>query len=151
MQLKLTREQKVAARFLRGYTLVGDRLESGIVALGRAKAAQESLGSADGAMGLSGAYHDKILDSIIRMDAAVDEIGRMTEGYAGQFREIEGVVSEVQRRDEQSGKVLRLTYINGMTAEQIADREGVSKKTVYECLRNGLDATFDLISSDVVG
>lgn len=152
MRLTLTREQKVASRFLRGFGLVGDRLESSIVGLERAKAAQDSLGSASDGLGLSGGDHDKILNSIIRMEEALDEIGQMTETFSEQFKEIEDFISEVQRRDEQAGKALRLTYINGLSADQIADREdvGCSKKTVYEHLRRGLDVAFDLLSRDGV-
>lgn len=150
MRLNLTREQKVAARFLRGFGLVGDRLESSIVGLERAKAAQDSLGSASEGLGLSGGDHDKILNSIIRMDEALDEIGQMTNTFSDQFKEIEAFISEVQRRDDAAGKVLRLTYINGLSADQIADREdmGCSKKTVYEHMRRGLDLSFVLLSED---
>ena len=152
MRLNLTREQKIAARFLRGFRLVGDRLESSIVGLERAKAAQDSLGSADEGLGLSGGDHDKILNSIIRMDKALDEIEQMAQTFSGQFREIEDFISEVQRRDDAAGRVLRLTYINGLSADQIADREEMccSKKTVYEHLRRGLDVAFDLLSRDGV-
>lgn len=148
MRLKLTREQKVADRFMRGFDMVQDRIESSLIGLESAESARSSITSSIEAMGLSGSHHDKMTESLVRMDKAVDDLSDLAERFTKEFTEIEDFVSEVQRADEAAGKILRLTYINRLTVEQIVERDDVdcSKKTVYEHLKRGLDLAFDLLS-----
>lgn len=148
MRLKLTREQKVADRFLRGFDMVQDRLESSLIGLENAESARMSITASLDAMALSGSQHDKMADALERMEKAVDDLSEASERYTCQFADVEEFVSEVQRRDEQAGRVLRYVYINRMRVEQIIKRDetAYSKKTIYEHWKRGLDVAFDLLS-----
>jgi len=146
--LKLTREQRIADRFLRGFDIIEDRLESSLIGLESAESARSSITSSIDAMGLSGSQRDKMAESLIRMDKAVDDVSGLTERFASQFIEIEDFISEVQRRDPMAGKVLRLAYINRLSVDEITQRDDTaySRKTVYDYLKRGLDVAFDLLT-----
>lgn len=148
MRLKLTREQKVADRALNGYALVRDRLESNLVGLEMAESAQTSITSSMGELSLGGDNRDKLGDALVRVDEAVERISNTVERFAREFEDTEELVSEIQRRDEMAGKVIRLRYINGFPVEKIAEADGIdcSRKNVYEYLKRGLDITFDILS-----
>ena len=150
MKLKLTREQKIADRFLRSFDMVGERLESSIAGLEAAESAQKSITSSIGAMGFGGTNHDKMCDSLARIDKAVDDINEYAGRFSDSFMEIETFISEVQRIDIQAGRVLRLTYIQKLTVKEITQRDetAYSKKSVYEQLKRGLDIAFDLLAKE---
>ena len=148
MRLKLTREQKIAAKFLRGYVMIPDRMESYLSALESAETMRESLGSTTEALGRGGGGGDKMAVALVRIEEAEEGIRRMAETFGDQLAEIEAFISEVQRRDAMAGKALRLAYIKGLSAEEIADggELGRSRKTVYDYLRRGLDIAFEMLS-----
>lgn len=150
MKLKLTREQKIADRFLRSFDMVGERLESSIAGLEAAESAQKSITSSIGAMGFGGTNHDKMCDSLARIDKAIDDINEYAGRFSDSFMEIETFISEVQRIDIQAGCVLRLTYIQKLTVKEITQRDETvySKKSVYEQLKRGLDIAFDLLAKE---
>lgn len=150
MKLKLTREQKIADRFLRSFDMVGERLESSIAGLEAAESAQKSITSSIGAMGFGGTNHDKMCDSLARIDKAIDDINEYAGRFPDSFMEIETFISEVQRIDIQAGRVLRLTYIQKLTVKEITQRDetAYSKKSVYEQLKRGLDIAFDLLAKE---
>lgn len=150
MKLKLTREQKIADRFLRSFDMVGERLESSIAGLEAAESAQKSITSSIGAMGFGGTNHDKMCDSLARIDKAIDDINEYAGRFSDSFMEIETFISEVQRIDIQAGRVLRLTYIQKLTVKEITQRDETtySKKSVYEQLKRGLDIAFDLLAKE---
>lgn len=150
MKLKLTREQKIADRFLRSFDMVGERLESSIAGLEAAESAQKSITSSIGAMGFGGTNHDKMCDSLARIDKAIDDINEYAGRFSDSFMEIETFISEVQRIDIQAGRVLRLTYIQKLTVKEITQRDetAYSKKSVYEQLKRGLDIAFDLLANE---
>lgn len=146
-RMKLTREQKVAHRFLSAFDMVDDRLSSSLLALERAESARSSItGSIEG-MGLSGSQGDKMCAALIRIDESIDDIQKMSDGYAEQFHEVEDFISEVQRIDQQAGKVLRHVYINGISVKEVADEDDMqcTKKTIYEHLKRGLGIAFELL------
>lgn len=150
MRLKLTKEQRIADKFLRAYDLVDDRLDSSLAGLERAESARSSITGSIEAMGLSGMQSDKMCESLARIDKAVNDIAELSSLFSDNFREIESFVTEVQRIDRQAGKVLRLTYINRLPAKQVAENEEVccSKKTVYELWKRGLDIAFELLARE---
>lgn len=150
MKLKLTREQKIADRFLRSFDMVGERFESSIAGLEAAESAQKSITSSIGAMGFGGTNHDKMCDSLARIDKAIDDINEYAGRFSDSFMEIETFISEVQRIDVQAGRVLRLTYIQKLTVKEITQRDetAYSKKSVYEQLKRGLDIAFDLLAKE---
>lgn len=150
MKLKLTREQKIADRFLRSFDMVGERLESSIAGLEAAESAQKSITSSIGAMGFGGTNHDKMCDSLARIDKAIGDINEYAGRFSDSFMEIETFISEVQRIDVQAGRVLRLTYIQKLTVKEITQRDetAYSKKSVYEQLKRGLDIAFDLLAKE---
>lgn len=150
MRLKLTREQKIADAFLRAYDLVDDRLDSSLVGLERAESARTSITGSIEAMGLSGTQSDKMCESLAKIDKAVSDISELSGLFSDSFREIESFITDVQRIDGPAGKVLRLTYINRLSAKQVAENDEVccSKKTVYELLKRGLDIAFDLLARE---
>lgn len=150
MKLKLTREQKIADRFLRSFDMVGERLESSIAGLEAAESAQKSITSSIGAMGFGGTNRDKMCDSLARIDKAIDDINEYAGRFSDSFMEIETFISEVQRIDVQAGRVLRLTYIQKLTVKEITQRDetAYSKKSVYEQLKRGLDIAFDLLAKE---
>lgn len=150
MKLKFTREQKIADRFLRSFDMVGERLESSIAGLEAAESAQKSITSSIGAMGFGGTNHDKMCDSLARIDKAIDDINEYAGRFSDSFMEIETFISEVQRIDIQAGRVLRLTYIQKLTVKEITQRDetAYSKKSVYEQLKRGLDIAFDLLAKE---
>lgn len=148
MRMKLTREQKVAHRFLSSFDMVDDRLSSSLLALERAESARNSItGSIDG-MRLSGCQSDKMCNALVRMDESIADIQRMSDGYSEQFREIEEFISEVQRIDKRAGKTLRLVYIDGVSVREAAEDEDIqcTKKTAYEYLKRGLEIAFKLLA-----
>ena len=105
MRMTLTREQKIAHRFLSSFDMVDDRLSSSLLALERAESARSSItGSIEG-MGLSGSQGDKMCNALIRIDESIEDIQRMADGYSEQFKEVEDFISEVQRIDQQAGDV----------------------------------------------
>lgn len=150
MKLKLTIEQKIADRFLRSFDMVGERLESSIAGLEAAESAQKSITSSIGAMGFGGTNHDKMCDSLARIDKAIDDINEYAGRFSDSFMEIETFISEVQQIDLQAGRVLRLTYIQKLTVKEITQRDetAYSKKSVYEQLKRGLDIAFDLLAKE---
>lgn len=150
MKLKLTREQKIADRFLRSFDMVGERLESSIAGLEAAESAQKSITSSIGAMGFGGTNHDKMCDSLARIDKAIDDINEYAGRFSDSFMEIETFISEVQQIDIQAGRVLRLTYIQKLTVKEITQRDetAYSKKSIYEQLKRGLDIAFDLLAKE---
>lgn len=148
MRLKLSREQKIAHRFLSSFHMVADRMDSSIECLERAESARTSISASIGAMSFSGEQYDKMLNAMLRMDSAIDEIGELADGYSEQFKEVEGYVSAVQRIDPQAGKALRKVYIEGLSVKEAAADEECAKKTVYEYLKKGLDLTFILLSRE---
>lgn len=150
MKLKLTREQKIADRFLRSFDMIGERLESSIAGLEAAESAQKSITSSIGAMGFGGTNHDKMCDSLARIDKAIDDINEYAGRFSDSFMEIETFISEVQQIDIQAGRVLRLTYIQKLTVKEITQRDetAYSKKSVYEQLKRGLDIAFDLLAKE---
>ena len=93
MKLKLTREQKIADRFLRSFDMVGERLESSIAGLEAAESAQKSITSSIGAMGFGGTNHDKMCDSLARIDKAIDDINEYAGRFSDSFMEIETFIS----------------------------------------------------------
>lgn len=150
MKLKLTREQKIADRFLRTFDIVGERLESSISGLEAAESAQKSITSSIGAMGFGGANRDKMCDSLARIDKAIDDINEYAGKFSDSFMEIETFISEVQRIDPKAGRVLRLTYIQKLSVREITQRDetAYSKKSVYEQLKRGLDIAFELLAKE---
>jgi len=84
------------------------------------------------------------------MDEAVETLSHMAERFIGDFRDVEELISEVQRQDGNAGQVLRFVYINRLTVEQITKRDKTrySKKTIYEYWKRGLDLAFDLLSEE---
>ena len=149
-RLVLTREQKAADRFLRSFDMVEDRLESSIVGLEKAESALYSITSSIDSMSVGGDNHDKMAESLERMDDAVETLSHMAERFIGDFRDVEELISEVQRQDGNAGQVLRFVYINRLTVEQITKRDETrySKKTIYEYWKRGLDLAFDLLSEE---
>ncbi|MEG0790965.1 MAG: DUF1492 domain-containing protein [Gordonibacter sp.] len=145
MRMKLSREQKIVDRFLRTYDMVESRLGTNLAGLERAESARSSITGSIEAMSLSGGQRDKLAESLVTIDAAVDEISACADLFAANFREIEGFVSEVQRIDCQAGKVLRYVYLEQMTASDVAERVGYSRRNVYTLLKRGLDIAFDLL------
>lgn len=150
MKLKLTREQKIADRYLRSYDIVGERLESSIAGLEAAESAQNSITSSIGAMGFGGVNRDKMCDSLARIDKAVDDIKEYAGRFSDSFKEIEEFISEIQRMDVKAGRVLRLTYIQKLSVKEITQRDetAYSKKSVYEQLKRGLDIAFELLAKE---
>lgn len=148
MRLSLTREQKVADRYLRSYTIIPDRLESHLAALERGAVMRDSIGSTANAIGHGSGVGDKIAAALAAVEDAEDRILKAARTFGAQMIDVEAFVSEVQRRDRMAGKAIRLVYINGMSADEIADdgRLGCSRKTVYELVRRGLDIAFALLS-----
>ena len=128
MRLKLSREQKIAHRFLSSFHMVADRMDSSIECLERAESARTSISASIGAMSFSGEQHDKMLNAMLRMDSAIDEIGELADGYSEQFKEVEGYVSAVQRIDPQAGKALRKVYIEGLSAQGGGGRRGLRQE-----------------------
>lgn len=146
----MTREQKIAHRFLSSFDMVDDRLSSSLLALERAESARSSItGSIEG-MGLSGSQGDKMCNALIRIDESIEDIQRMADGYSEQFKEVEDFISEVQRIDQQAGKVLRHVYIDCLSVKEVADEDDMqcAKKTVYEHLKRGLGLAFMLLSRE---
>ena len=150
MKKKLTREQRIADGILRGFDIVESRLESSLVGLERAESARSSITSSIDAMGLCGGHRDKMAEALIRIDESIDDISCMVERFADEFAEIEEFITEIQRRDPVAGKILRLTYIDRLTVEEITMRDDTrySKKTIYEYLKRGLDAAYDLLMEE---
>lgn len=150
MKLKLTREQKVAHRFLRAFDMVDDRLSSSLIALEKAESAQSSITSSLDGMSLSGSNNDKMCSALVRIEQSIDDIEKHSGEFANQFIEIENFISEVQRKDVSAGKTLRAIYIHGASVKDVSDSEDMacSKKTVYEYLKRGLDISFDLLSQE---
>lgn len=148
MRLNLTREQKIADRYLRSYIIVPDRIESHLSALERGVIMRDSTGATAEALGRGRGNGDKISAALAAIDEAETGILREARRFGDEFAEVEAFVSEVQRRDRMAGKALRMAYIEGMTADGIADSGelGCSRKTVYELMRRGLDISFDLLS-----
>lgn len=151
MRMKLTREQKVAHRFLSSFDVVDSRLSSSLIALERAESARSSItGSIEG-MGLSGSQGDKMCNALVRIEESIDDIRNLSDGYADQFKEVEDFISEVQRINQQAGKVLRHVYIDCISVKEVADRDDMqcTKKTVYEHLKRGLEIAFTLLTDEV--
>ena len=148
MRMKLTREQKVADRYLRLYDMIESRLDSSLVGLERAESAQSSITGSIEAMGFGGAKEDKMLKALARIEDAVSDIESLSRDLSASFLQIERFVSSIQRIDSQAGKVVRLTYINRRSAKEIAETNDFrcSKKTVYELLKRGLDVGFELLA-----
>lgn len=146
--MALTREQRIAHRYLCSFGMTGDRLESALAGLERAESARSSITGSIGSMGLSGGQSDKMCDALARIDGCISEIGRLTDTFSDQFREVEDFVTEVQRTDPMAGRCLRCVYIEGATASDAAAKLGCSKKTVYEYVKRGLDAAFDILAGD---
>lgn len=146
-RLTLTREQKVADRFLRGFDMIEDRLESSLVGLENAESARTSITSSIDSMSLGGGHRDKMAESLVRMDEAVESLSNMAERFIEQFKDVEELISDVQRIDAQAGKVLRLTYIDRLTAKEIGKRDDMaySKTMIYVFLKRGLDLAYKLL------
>ena len=89
-------------------------------------------------------------NAIIRIDESIEDIQRMADGYSEQFKEVEDFISEVQRIDQQAGKVLRHVYIDCLSVKEVADEDDMqcTKKTVYEHLKRGLGLAFMLLSRE---
>ena len=147
MRMKLTREQKVAHRFLASFDMVDDRLSSSLLVLERAESARSSISSSLEGMGFSGNQGDKMCDALVRIDESIGDIQKMADAYSAQFREVEDFVSEIQRIDQQAGKVLRYVYVDKRSIKEIAAEEDIhcAKKTVYEHLKRGLGIAFGLL------
>lgn len=143
--MKLSREQKIVDRFLRTYDMVESRLGTNLAGLERAESARSSITGSIEAMSLSGGQRDKMAESLAFMDDAVEEISACAENFSANLREIEEFISEVQRGDGQAGKVLRCVYLEQMTAPEVADVVGYSRRNVYTLLKRGLDMAFDLL------
>lgn len=150
MKLKLTREQKIADRFLRSFDMVAERLDSCLIGLQTAESAQNSITSSIGAMSFGSVNRDKMCDNQARIDQSVSDIGKYSEMIGDTFMELETFISEVQRIDPQAGRVLRLTYINRLSVKDITQRgeTAYSKKSIYEHLKRGLDVAFDLLANE---
>lgn len=146
MNQRLTREQKVAHRFLSSYALIGDRLESAVDCIARAEARKASISASISALSMGGSDPgNKMLNAIVSLDRAVDDLQALADTFAGQYRDVEELVSEVQRSDPQAGRALRLVYINGLEAKDVADAEHFAKKTVYGQLKQGLDLAYSIL------
>ena len=142
----LTREQKVAHRFLSAYSLLGERIESSVDCLVKAEAAKTSISASMDAISTGGASNgNRMLNAMLRMDDAIEEIERLSGSFSEQFRDVEEAVSSVQRMDPQAGRALRLVYIKGMDVGEAAEADHFSKKTVYAYLKQGLDLTYALL------
>lgn len=151
MRMKMTREQKVAHRFLSSFDMVDSRISSSLIALERAESARSSItGSIEG-MGLSGSQGDKMCNALVRIEESIDDIRSLSDVYAAQFKEIEDFISDVQRIDQQAGKVLRHIYIDRISVKEVADEDDMqcTKKTVYEHLKRGLEIAFALLAKEV--
>lgn len=144
-RMKLSREQRIVDRFLRTYDMVESRLGTNLAGLERAESARSSITGSIEAMSLSGGQRDKLAESLVTIDAAVEEISECAGMLAANFQEIEGFVSEVQRMDAQAGKVLRYVYLEQMTAPEVAERVGYSRRNVYTLLKRGLDIAFEML------
>lgn len=146
MNQRLTREQKVAHRFLSSYALIGDRLESAVDCIARAEARKASISASISALSMGGSDPgNKMLNAMLSLDRAVEDLQRLSEMFEGQYRDVEEVVTEVQRADPQAGRALRLVYINGLEAKDVADSEHFAKKTVYGQLKQGLDLAYSIL------
>ena len=146
MNQRLTREQKVAHRFLSSYALIGDRLESAVDCIARAEARKASISASISALSMGGSDPgNKMLNAMLSLDRAVEDLQRLSEMFAGQYRDVEEVVTEVQRADPQAGRALRLVYITGLEAKDVADSEHFAKKTVYGQLKQGLDLAYSIL------
>lgn len=148
MRMALTREQKVAHRYLSAFGIVSDRIDSTLACLERAESARSSITGSIGSMGLSGGQSDKMCDSLVRIDQCISDVERLSGVLGDQFREVEAFVTEVQRIDPMAGRCLRCVYIDGASASDASDKLGCSKKTVYEYLKKGLDAAFDILAGE---
>lgn len=150
MRMALTSEQKAADRVLRSYDLVQSRLESSLYGLEKAESAITSITSSLDALSVGSSNNDKLLSSLICLDRAADEVYRSSEEYGEVIHEVEELITEVQRQDASAGKVLRLTYLHRLSAKEIAEREdiGVTRKTVYEYLKRGLDCAYRTVTAD---
>lgn len=148
MRLDLTREQKIADRYLRSYMMVPDRIGSHLSALERGVIMRDSTAATAKVLGRGRGGGDKISAALAVIDEAEEGILREAKRFGSEFAEVEDFISRVQRRDRLSGKALRMAYIDGMSADGIADsgKLGCSRKTVYELIRRGLDISFDLLS-----
>ena len=148
MRLTLNREQRIADRYLRTYDLAESRVESSLIAIERADSALTSITASIGAIGFSGANNDKILNALINLDKAVEDLRQASGSLTEQFLEVEEFITEIQRRDEMAGKVLRAVYINRLSVTEVSmrDETAYSKKTIYEYIRRGLDIAFEILS-----
>lgn len=147
MKLKLTKEQKIAHKFLSAFDTTESRLLSSLVLLEKAESIRTSITSSIDNMGMSSDQSDKMHKALTRMDDSIEKITELSEVFADQFAEIEGFITEVQRHDQAAGRVLRLTYLHGLTVKEVSKNDELqcSKKTVYEHLKRGLDISYDLL------
>lgn len=90
-------------------------------------------------------------NALVRIEESIDDIRNLSDGYADQFKEVEDFISEVQRINQQAGKVLRHVYIDCISVKEVADKDDMqcTKKTVYEHLKRGLEIAFTLLTDEV--
>lgn len=147
MNLRLTREQRIAHRVLLSFHERSERLESYLTGLEQAETAQFKITASLSEMTLSGANKDKMLANQIKIDNAINQIALHAENFADDFEKVEELITDVQEIDENAGRVLRLTYIERMPASNIAEICETSNKTIYERLRKGLNLAYMLLTA----
>lgn len=151
MNLELTPEQRVADRYLRSFVLTHDRLESSVRALTMAESALGGVSALHSAFGGSSGEGDRMLRALVSIQGACDDLCDLSARYSSEYAKVEEMVSEVQRADQDAGRVLRLTYIDQGSTAQICEATGLTRKRVYECLRRGLDEAFEEIGGGDAG
>lgn len=145
MKMILSDEQALVSRYLRSFRTASDRLDSAFVFLEKAEAARSSISASIGTFSMGGEQRDRMLGAMLRMDSAIDDIGGLTAELSDRFKEVEGLISEVQESDPRAGRALRDVYVSGLTVKEAAEKEGCSRKTEYENLKRGLDIAYDLL------
>lgn len=120
------------------------------MALERADSVRNSITASTETFGFSSGQADKMNAALSNVDEAIERLRRSTDAYGDAFLEIEDFITEIQRRDMQAGKVLRLTYIERLSVADIAKNEEIrcSKKNVYELLKRGLDIAFEVLGEE---
>ena len=99
---------------------------------------------------MGGSRNDKMLQALVNMDEAVERINGLSARFADEMEAVEGLVSDVQRADQQAGSILRSVYLKGMSPADAAEASGCSKSTAYALLKRGLDVAYGLMGEDGV-
>ena len=143
---KLTPERKIAEDYIRSYIRAQERLDSALYAIERADSSRQSMTQTLGAIPMSGGQRDKMHDSLVLIEESAEKIWATAPAIGVEYADVASLIDEVEARDEDAGRALRMWYLDARAATYIAKRIPCVRKTVYALVDRGLDAAFQILA-----